>query len=108
MYAATGAMWLSSLLAMLVPLVLGGSERVHPKTKERVLATPDPIVGYILITLRFTCMMAFYGSTLAVIYSIFSFESPAGVAATLPVSPTVRCVVNLTCQFFFVYFMMTV
>jgi hypothetical protein len=40
-----------------------------------------------------------------VIYSIFAFEAPAGPEATYAVSPTVQCVVNLTCQFFFVYFM---
>merc|ERR1719487_912019 len=43
---------------------------------------------------------------MGVAYSIFVFEAPG--QATLPVSTTVRCVVNLTCQFFFVYFMMTV
>jgi len=42
-----------------------------------------------------------------VICSIFLFEAPGGPSATLPVSPAVQCVVNLTCQYFFVYFMVT-
>ena len=50
-------------------------------------------------------MIGFYGGAAGVMYSIFTFEAPAGPEATLPVSPTVQCVVNLTCQFFFVYFM---
>merc|ERR1719160_2254322 len=52
-------------------------------------------------------MISFYGGAVGVAYSIFAFEAPAGPQATLPVSPTVQCVVNLTFQFFFVYFMMT-
>merc|ERR1712028_68530 len=50
-------------------------------------------------------MLCFYGGAVGVACSIFEFVAPAGAAATLPVSPTVQCVVNLTCQFFFVYFM---
>merc|ERR1719453_1399912 len=51
-------------------------------------------------------MLAFYGGAIGVAYSVFVFKAPEG-RTTLPVSPTVQCVVNLTCQFFFVYFMMT-
>merc|ERR1719502_1895351 len=40
--------------------------------------------------------------------SIFTFESPKGPEHTLPVSPAVLCVINLTCQFFFVYLMQTI
>merc|ERR1719487_3142131 len=43
---------------------------------------------------------------MGVAYSIFVFEAPG--QATLPVSTTVRCVVNLTCQFFFVYLMSSI
>merc|ERR1719163_1079074 len=53
-------------------------------------------------------MFAFYGGVCGVIYSIFTFEAPAGPESTLPVSPAVQCVINLTFQFFFVYFMQTV
>merc|ERR1719409_2129416 len=73
---------------------------VPPKEKESLL--------HFLVALRFLCMLGFYGGAIGVIYSIFVFESPKGPEATLPVSPAVQCVVNLTCQFFFVYFMMTV
>merc|ERR1719146_570987 len=52
-------------------------------------------------------MVSFYGGAVGVACSIFTFEAPGGATDTLPVSPTVQCVVNLTCQFFFVYFMMT-
>merc|ERR1719230_1624126 len=53
-------------------------------------------------------MIGFYGGSVGVAYSIFVFEAPGGPEATLPVSPAVQCVVNLTCQYFFCYFMITV
>lgn len=107
MYASTMAMCLTTVLAIAVPLALGGSMKTDPVTKESTFQVPDPIIGQVLLGLRYACMLAFYGGSVGVMYSIFAFEAPAGTA-TLPVSPTVQCVVNLTCQFFFVYLMMTV
>merc|ERR1719199_1103564 len=82
--------------------------KTDPVTKEKAFEVPNPTMGYVLIAVRYVCMISFYGGAVGVAYSIFTFEAPAGPEATLPVSPTVQCVVNLTCQFFFVYFMMTV
>jgi len=107
MFAATYSMCTTTLLSILVPLVMGGSMKVDPITKEKTFEVPNPTLGYVLIAFRFVCMFGFYGGAVGVVYSIFVFEAPAGPEATLPVSPTVHCVVNLTCQFFFVYFMLT-
>jgi len=108
MFAATYAMCTTTLLAIVVPVVMGGSMKTDPITKENTFEVPNPTLGYCLVALRFICMLGFYGGAVGVAYSIFVFEAPAGPEATLPVSPTVHCVVNLTCQFFFVYFMVTV
>merc|ERR1719478_1817739 len=108
MFGATGAMCVTTLLAIIVPLVMGGSMNTNEATGEVTFDVPSPMLGYIMVALRFLCMLGFYGGVVGVIYSIFVFEAPAGPDATLPVSPTVQCVVNLTSQFFFVYFMMTV
>merc|ERR1719218_140911 len=108
MYYATFAMCLTTLLSIAVPLALGGTMKTNPVTKESTFEVPNPILGYILVAVRYICMLSFYGGAVGVAYSIFTFEAPAGPQATLPVSPTVQCVVNLTCQFFFVYLVMTV
>merc|ERR1719335_2094069 len=105
MFAATYAMCATTLLAILVPVMMGGTMKTNPQTKETTFETPNPALGYVLLAMRFLCMLGFYGGAVGVIYSIFTFEAPSG--PTLPVSPTVHCVVNLPCQFFFVYFMMT-
>jgi len=106
MFMATGSMCVAMLLALLIPLLMGGQLKVNPRTRQRIFVAPDPMLGYVFLVLRFICMLSFYGGAGGVIYSIFTFEAPIG--ATLPVSPTVQCVVALTCQFLFVYFLMTV
>merc|ERR1740130_1044627 len=93
----------TTVLAIIVPLVMGGSMKTNPSTGEVSFDVPNPILGYIMVAVRFLCMLGFYGGVVGVIYSIFVFEAPAGPEATIPVSPTVQCVVNLTSQFFFVY-----
>merc|ERR1719213_911346 len=107
MYYSTFAMCLTTLLAIAVPLVMWGAMKTNPVTKEVTFEAPNPTLGYVLVAVRFICMLGFYGGAVGVIYSIFTFEAPGGPDATLPVSPAVQCVVNLTCQFFFVYFMVT-
>lgn len=108
MYACTVALTVTTLLAILVPLSMGGTMVINPKTKEATFEVPDKSFGLILIALRFMCMFAFYGGACVVMYAIVVFEAPGGPEATIPVSPTVQCVMNLACQFFFVYMMMTI
>jgi|Transcript_79297 hypothetical protein len=103
MFVATGSMILTTLLAVLVPVTMGGTVEQNQLTKEITFKVPNPSLGYIMVFLRFACMICLYGGVVSVIYSIFTFESPAGPEATVPVSPTVHCVVHLTCQYFFVY-----
>merc|ERR1719213_303783 len=80
---------------------------INPKTKEATFEVPDPTVGLILIAVRYCCMLSFYGGACVVMYAIVVFEAPAGPEHTIPVSPTVQCVMNLTAQFFLVYLLMT-
>jgi hypothetical protein len=103
MYVATGTMVLSTILAILVPLAMGGKVEQNRVTKEITFIVSNPILGYVMVFFRFACMICFYGGVAGVIYSMFTFESPAGPEATVPVSPTVHCVIHLTCQYFFVY-----
>lgn len=108
MYASTGALIATTLLAIAVPLALGGTMVINPKTKEATFEVPDDkTMGLILIALRYACMLSFYGGSVVVMYAIVVFEAPAGPDHTLPVSPTVKCVMNLTAQFFLVYLLMT-
>merc|ERR1719375_2466427 len=48
-------------------------------------------------------MICIYVGVGCVIYSIFTIQHPKGPEYTIPISPTMQCVINLTFQFFFVY-----
>jgi len=102
MFAATYAMCTTTILAILVPVVMGG-KLVTVEGRTTFEDVPHKGIGYALVALRFLCMFGFYGGVIGVIYSIFVFEAPAGAEHTLPVSPAVQCVINLAAQFFFVY-----
>jgi hypothetical protein len=106
MFASTYAMCMTTLLAIVVPVVLTGKVKTDPKTQETTFEVPNQNLGYALVAVRFFCMFAFYGGVVGVIYSILVFEAPSG--PTHPVSPTVQCVINLTSQFFFVYLVLIV
>merc|ERR1719258_360506 len=52
---------------------------------------------------RYVMMICIYVGVACVIYSIFTIQHPKGPEYTIPISPTMQCVINLTFQFFFVY-----
>merc|ERR1719230_1611898 len=108
MYACTGALGLTTILAIAVPLVLGGEMKQDKTTKEFTFEVQNPTLGYVLTALRWLTMLGFYGGAVGVSVSIVLFEAPAGPEKTLPVSPAVQCVMNLTVQFFFVYLVLIV
>jgi hypothetical protein len=108
MYAATGALALTTVLAVLIPLALGGTMETNPKTKEVTFEVKNETLGYVLLAVRYLSMMCFYGGAVVVCVSICLFESPKGPEHTAPVSPAVSCVMNLTAQFFFVYLMVNI
>jgi len=102
MFSATYALCLISALAVIVPFLLKGEMEVDPRSGQAKITVPNPTVGYVMIGVRYICMLGMYVGVTGVIISIFKFEAPAG-RTTLPVSPTVQCVVNLCCQYFFIF-----
>jgi histone H2A len=52
---------------------------------------------------RYIMMICLYIGAGCVVYSIFTIQHPKGPEYTIPISPTMQCVINLTFQFFFVY-----
>jgi hypothetical protein len=118
MYAATCSLCMTTVLAIIGPLILGGSlqvpdvARATPRglsPRGTTLQFPNnQALGRFIIATRFFFMFCFYGGVFGVIYSTLTFVAPDGPAATAPVSPTVHCVTNLTCQYFFVYLVMII
>merc|ERR1719387_1363602 len=60
-------------------------------------------IGGVLTVVRFLIMVCIYVGFSCVIYSVFTIQHPAGPQYTPPISVTMKCVINLTVQFFSVY-----
>jgi len=104
-YLCTYSVMVQLVLILIIPLVLNGDVKTGETEGDVTFENLNPTVLTLLTVLRYACMAALYGGFTAVIYSIMVIEAPPG-RPYVPVSPTMQCVMNLTCQFFFVYLML--
>merc|ERR1719261_1581375 len=103
-YACTYAVMLQCILAIAVPLILGGSIKKGDKGQGDVEYTVNnKMLGTCLLVFRWFVMISVYVGIAAVIWSVFVIKHPKGAQYTPPISVTMQCVVNLTSQFFTVY-----
>merc|ERR1719408_1116411 len=103
-YACTYAVMMQCILAVAIPLVLGGSIEKGDKGEGDVVYKVNNLcIGTCLTVFRYIIMFSVYLGVSAVIWSIFTLEHPQGPAYTPPISVTMQCVVNLTVQFFIIY-----
>jgi len=121
-YACTYALLVQCILAIVIPLVVGGEVKKRKRTRtvrnaqgelEKVeyddetgdvqYEVQHETIGKILEVLRWIVMACIYVGFSCVIYSVFTIQHPKGPEYTPPISVTMQCVINLTVQFFFVY-----
>merc|ERR1719440_1505850 len=104
-YLCTYSVMVQVLMLLAIPLVLDGKLKPGSTEGDVTFELPNPTMMSILMAMRYMVLLALYGGFTAVIYSIMVIEAPPG-RPYVPVSPTMQCVMNLTCQFFFVYLML--
>merc|ERR1719393_937717 len=102
-FMCTYALLAQTVLSVAVPLVLQGDVKVGKCEGDMEYNVENKMLGSILAIGRYVMMICIYVGVGCVIYSIFTIEHPNGPEYTLPISPTMQCVINLTFQFFFVY-----
>merc|ERR1719240_491952 len=108
-YMCSYAIMIQCILAIAVPLVLGGSVKEGDKGKGDVeYKVENKMLGTCLLVTRYIVMFSVYLGIAAVICSLFVIEHPKGKQYTPPISVTMQCVINLTFQFFIVYLMIWV
>jgi uncharacterized membrane protein (DUF373 family) len=104
MFASTGALMLTASLAIIVPLVAGGHVDIDPNDKQPKIRHSHKRLTMALVGVRYVCMLALYVGAIGVIVSISLFK---GKGSTLPISPTVQCVVHLCFQYFVIYLLLS-
>merc|ERR1719473_242107 len=103
-YMITYAILMQCILAVAVPLVVGGSIKKGDKGEGDVeYEVNHKWVGTCLTVARWFVMISVYLGIAAVIWSVFVIQHPRGPQYTPPISVTMQCVINLTVQFFTVY-----
>merc|ERR1719230_1303816 len=108
-YACTYAIMIQCILAIAVPLILGGSIKKGDKGEGDVEYTVEnKMLGTCLLVFRWFVMLSVYLGITAVIWSVFAIEHPQGPQYTPPISVTMQCVINLTVQFFICYILIWV
>merc|ERR1719272_1775709 len=109
MFMCTYSLMFQCILAILVPLVLGGSVKKGDKGEGDVEYTVNnKTLGTCLMAGRWVIIVGLYLGVSAVIWSIFAIQDPRGKEYTRPISVTMQCVINLTVQFFIIYILIWV
>merc|ERR1719321_2453393 len=108
-YACTYAVMLQCILAICVPLILGGSIKKGDKGEGDVeYIVNNKMLGTCLMVFRWFVMLSVYLGIAAVIWSVFDIKHPQGPQYTPPISVTMQCVINLPFQFFICYILIWV
>jgi len=102
-YMCTYALMMQTLLAIAVPLVMGGSVKKATTSGDCEYVVNNKGIGSCLQVARWIIMISIYLGIAAITWSVYSIEHPKGAQYTPPISVTMQCVVNLTWQFFTVY-----
>merc|ERR1719465_242606 len=102
-FMCTYALLAQTLLSVAVPLVLQGEVKAGKVEGDMEYTVENKTLGSVLAIGRYVMMICIYVGVACIIYSIFTIEHPQGPEYTIPISPTMQCVINLTFQFFFVY-----
>merc|ERR1719359_1301610 len=95
--------WAQTCFSVAVPLVLQGEAKPGKCEGDMEYTVENKLFGTVLAIGRYVMMICLYIGAGCVIYSIFTIQHPKGPEYTIPISPTMQCVINLTFQFFFVY-----
>merc|ERR1719421_1767657 len=102
-FMCTYALALQTTLCVVIPVVLGGKAKPGKVEGDMEYEVQNTGLATVLTIVRFCITFCIYVGFACVIYSIFTIEHPQGPQYPPPISVTMKCVINLTVQFFTVY-----
>merc|ERR1719262_447266 len=107
-FMCTYALALQTTLCVVIPVVLGGKVKPGKQEGDMEYEVSNTGLATVLTIIRFAITFCIYIGFSCVIYSVFTIEHPQGPQYTPPISVTMKCVINLTVQFFLVYLLLWV
>merc|ERR1719281_747749 len=107
-FACTYALAFQTILCVAIPVVLNGKVKEGKYEGDMEFEVSNTGLATVLTIVRFGITFCIYVGFSCVIYSVFTIEHPQGPQYTPPISVTMKCVINLTVQFFTVYLLLWV
>lgn len=107
-YLCSYAVLVQTVLAIAVPLFLGGKAAPGTVEGDMQYSGVNETVGKVLTVCRYVIMLSIYLGFIAVMCSVFTIQHKLGAKYTPSVSPTMQCVIFLTSQYFLIYFIVWV
>jgi len=105
-FLCTFSILLQAVLVILLPFMAKGQCRRGAFEGDIAFGMDNKILGAVMTGLRYLCLIALYGGIAGVMYSVFVMKQATGV--TPPVSPAMKCVINLAMQYFTIYLVLFV
>jgi len=102
-FMCTFSVLIQALLVILLPFLAKGECRRGAFDGDVAFTMENQKVGAVIEVLRYLCLFALFGGIATVVYSVFVIQHPEGPSKTPPVSPSMRCAIALTFQYFLVY-----
>merc|ERR1719453_2362476 len=102
-FMCTYALALQTALCVVIPVVLGGKAKPGKVEGDMEFEVNNTGIATVLTIARFCITICIYVGFSCVIWSVFTIEHPQGPQYTPPISVTMKCVINLTVQFFVCY-----
>merc|ERR1719379_1372930 len=92
-----------AFMIVLIPLCVRCECKQGASEGDVVFIMENQCCNALMTVIRYLALLALYGGFTAVIVSVFIIEHPTDVSLTPPVSPAMKCVMNLTVQYFVIY-----
>merc|ERR1719387_1832642 len=107
-YLCTYSVMVQAIMIILIPLCLSCECKQGASEGDVVFIFENECMNGFMTLIRYVALLALYGGFTAVIVSVFIIEHPTDASLTPPISPAMKCVMNLTVQYFFIYLVLFV
>lgn len=105
-YLCTYSVMVQAIMILIVPLCVTCETKQGACEGDVVFEMESKCMMACFTAIRYLALLALYGGFTAIIVSVFLIEHPTDVSLTPAVSPAMKCVMNLTVQYFVIYLLL--
>merc|ERR1719158_2501306 len=105
-YLCTYSVMVQAIMIIIVPLCVTCETKQGACEGDVVFEMESKCMMACFTAIRYLALLALYGGFTAIIVSVFLIEHPTDVSLTPAVSPAMKCVMNLTVQYFVIYLLL--